>query len=484
MIDTKVKTKSVTNTQLVVATMAAFMAGGLAFASVPAQNRVAAAPKCGVNSYSVLSLARGCASGQFTGIDFACHDGSRHQHRPGVCTPLAQLKNTANATCANRCAGVPQPPVVEAGILSVGIDTAMPLFENDRYALAGTEKFLAGRVRLDAQHENIDIRDLTLRFSTTTLFSNIRDSIDTVSLYTSSNLSEDTLLATAGLRLDQVGDIWYHTAPLQNLRYQATKGVPSYLYIALNMNPIEPQFEFYMDSIPSTSFKILVHNNGNRMTGSASGNNIIPEVRNTLTNEISVTPVKVNVDSEFRGGDFVGGHQDIFSFRVTADSGENSDLNDNPPQVRLSQIQLELTTNVGTALSSNTSNLELCRVDSGNCIDLMTDRTLSDEVNQVRLVNLGNGTSTINFTYFRDRNGQIHVEDEFIEDGESVEFVVRGGFANTQDAFAQVRLLNLNNKGLSYATVFNNVRYHYFYDLRKDAPRNRDYPNIVGQSLN
>ena len=61
MIDTQVKTKQVSSTQLTVAALAAFIASGLAFAAAPAQPL--AAPKCGVNTSAVVTTIKGCAPG-------------------------------------------------------------------------------------------------------------------------------------------------------------------------------------------------------------------------------------------------------------------------------------------------------------------------------------------------------------------------------------------------------------------------------------
>ncbi len=473
MIDTKVKTKSVTNTQLVVATMAAFMAGGLAFASVPAQNRVAAAPKCGVNSYSVLSLARGCASGQYTGIDFACHDGSRHQHRPGVCTPLAQLKNTANATCANRCAGA---PVVQNGTLSLTVDNEYPAIRYDRYVLAGTDRYLATRIRLEAINEDIELNELGLEFSfdpnnPDVNTNNLLESIDSVYLYTNANLADNSRIGATAFTST--------TVVIENLRLRTNQNVPTYLYIGLRMKGVGSAVQ--NTAVPGSWFRVSPSFTRTLARGFGSDRSVTvrSQVGGNNSSQMMVNALKLmNVQSNFPEGNLVGGNQTLFSFSLTADAGENTDINGDLLRARLLNIDLQLTSDLATDLAQNISNLELCRSDSGNCIPLTTAAALSPQRVQVPLTNAVNPSNTVLFSPFADDS------DEFIDSGETVEFIVRGTVVNATDHFVQLRILNLDNEGLTYGYSLTGDDHMYsFSDIRQDHPRSANYPTVIGGAL-
>ncbi len=464
---TKAKIQVVTNTQLAVAVLAAFLAGGLAFAAAPAQNRVAAAPKCGVNSYSVLNFGKGCASGNYTGIDVGCYDGTQIQHRPGVCTPLAQLKNFATQACANRCSGA---PVVRNGVLSLNIDNELPALRNPRYALLGTEKYLITRVRVEAQNESIRIEDLALRFFPTlnhvpgnrnTFPDDITRSIRSLSVYGNGNLNDASLLARTIMAST--------TVVIEDIDYRVDAGVPVYLYIAAEIDPEAP---------PAAAFQVSVADAGHEALGMASGNDIVPQVGNTVSAETMINGIKfVDVSSRFPGGRLVAGVQNLFSFQVTAVAGVTDEI----IRARFMELDLRLRSDVATEESENISDLQLCRSDSGNCIPLRTVDPLTPQRTEVALTNLVNSTTTIfMMDAFRDS------EDEFIDDGETVEFLVKGNVMNVNEHFIQMRIANLDNEGLKYGFIyeFDDLSPdHIFRDIRRDSPRPAEYPNVVGSAL-
>ncbi len=500
MMQTKVKTQTVTNTQLATAVVAAFLAGGLAFAAAPAANQAAPVPGACVLSVATMVYTHAinrtrnlCPNNGYWGARFTCTDRRNDTVNVGVgnpCVTQEQIFAMAQAKCADQThACVPRnaiaaPPAVIAGTLLMQIDNNYPALSNDRYALAGTQKFLAGRIKLEAANENINLRSLAVLFSpnsVNTNLDNLRNSIDSIMLYSDPSMADAQLLSRA--------DFVSPTTTFENVTYTVTKDTPSYLYIALKLNSVGTAFDG--TAVPNSSFKIAVAGSGHNVTGVNSAAAISPATSDTKTNDITIVPIKIaDVSSFFEGGTLVGGNQTIFSFRVTADAAfgvvadvdRNTDEFGNMLSVHLLQLGLQLSTDVGTAIASNTSALQLCRVGSGQCIDLGTSggSILSATNTTVTLVNAGTGTSTINMSAF----AQDH--DEYVQSRETVEYIVKGTFSNTTDHFVQVRLINLNNKGLSYGvdTSGDGQDDYFFYDIRRNAPRGNDYPNITGRSLN
>ncbi len=108
-----VKTKSVTNTQIMVAVVALAIAGGLAFAALPAKkgnfalNEVAG--KCGVNS---IKLSQSCGKGSYRGIDVVCHDGEEFTFGgSSSCKPSRTWNQLAQNACVGHCAVPPEEVV-------------------------------------------------------------------------------------------------------------------------------------------------------------------------------------------------------------------------------------------------------------------------------------------------------------------------------------------------------------------------------------
>lgn len=485
MIDTKVKTQTVTNTQLAVAVVAAFFAGSLAFAAAPAQRPIAA-PVAGacvlseatmVYTHAINKTRQLCPNNGYWGARFTCTDRRNDTVNVGVgnpCVTQEQILAMARAKCADQTHSCVPRGSVAQGTLSLDIDNQYGQLVNDRYALAGTEKFLAGRIKLLATNEDMRIRDLVIKFSTNSPATSLIDltsSINRVSLYSDPSMADNTLLTMADFAPETL---------VQDVNYVVRNGVPAYIYIGIKLNSVGIDFD--STAIPSSSFKVGLARAGHDVRGLVSGNDIVPSVGATRSNDITITPIKItNVSSDFAGGSLVGGNQNIASFNITADAGRNTDLSGDIMRARLLTLGLQLSTDVGTGLASNTSALQLCRVDSANCINLGTPGTILSATNTtVTLVNEITGTSTINISAFPDES------DEYIDSGETVEFVVKGTLANTLDHFVQVRIVNLNNKGLSYGvdTDDNGQDDYYFYDIRKDAPRGNDYPSVISQALN
>lgn len=378
--------------------------------------------------------------------------------------------------------------IAGTGTLTITMDTDYPELKIDRYALAGTEKFLAGRVKLVANRENVQVNDLALNFiNPTTLASvvtsattTLDNAIDTVSLYSSPNMSDDSLLGTADFSA---------TTTIEDVDYEVTDGSTQYVYVGLKLNSFGTAVD---GTSASTSFRLAASVDVagfHDVEGVSSGDDITPTVTarasGNVSEEVTVAPIKItNVWSDFAGGSLVGGNQQIFSFKVLADAGRNTDTSGDILSARLGQVTLILSTDVGQDSGglhvSNTSALQLCRVDSGNCITLgvASGDVLSSTNTEAVLVDATTGTSSVNFAPFTDA-------DEYVDDGETVEFVVKGTFANVTDKFAQIKIDNLDSSGLTYSvdTTDDGTADISYTDVRKDAPRGTDYPDVTGESL-
>ncbi len=485
MVHTTSKTQTVTNTQLAVAVVAAFLAGGLAFAAAPAQQPVAA-PIAGacvlseasmVYTHAINKTRQLCPNNGYWGARFTCTDRKADTVNVGVgnpCVTQEQILAMARAKCADQTHScVPRGVAVAAtSTLSLNIDNNYLPLQNDRYALSGTSKFLAGRIRVQAQGEEITLRDLAIEFVTNTVNVDLPANIDQVMLYTDPSMADNTQIS--------ITDFQSSFPRFQDVNYRVNPAAPTYLYVGLRLNSFG--IESDSTSIPSTSFKIAVAQYMNSARGNNSGINANINVGNTRSNDITIAPIKItNVSSNFAGGAIVGGNQTLGTFQITADGGRNTDQFGNITKAHLLQLSLQLITDVGTGVASNTSALQLCRIESGNCITLGTPggQIISATTTIVTLVNAQTGTSSINISAFADSS------DEFVDSGETANFAVKGTLMNTNEHFAQVKIVNLNTNGLVYGfdQDDNEIDDYFFYDIRKDMPRGVDYPNVVVRAL-
>ncbi len=104
----KTKTHIVTNTQLMIAVAAAFLAGGLAFVSSP--NRQA-----DENSCSVVSMEYGerCRGSRYKGTSFVCSDGTTGMLSDELCRTTSKIQRMIEEACASRQCRVAPPVVVD-----------------------------------------------------------------------------------------------------------------------------------------------------------------------------------------------------------------------------------------------------------------------------------------------------------------------------------------------------------------------------------
>ena len=469
MIDTKVKTKSVTNTQLVVATLAAFMAGGLAFAAAPAQNRVAAAPKCGVNTYSVLSLAKGCASGQYTGIDFACYDGSQHQHRPGVCTPLAQLKNAANIACANRCAGVPQPPVVATGTAYIKTFNYRKTDYPGQFFTLGEPipAYLGIEIKAGVE-EDITVRDLSFDLSSGSYLS--EETLESVwtTMQDLQNLTVH-LYSSDGQRLRTTGpnptDV-AHRARVQfddiDLIIKAGESKNLYIGIESESKNTSTIFSFGFPTV--------------RATGRGTGLRI-ESVRSPVQGEqwpdYELLPVQLSVASDFENGRLLIGQEDIFTFTVSASENSNG-VNEEPVPTLLKHFVLAL----NKAEQTQLNNIELCRTPIGVCIPLEITSTSP----RGELV-LGNYENSYGIDIDAIEAANRPFFQEVPNDPNFLEFTLRADVIPGENGFIEARIIRGQFFGVRYSFDANANGLEDRYVDYISNYYNRNNPDIIGGAL-
>jgi len=473
MIDTKVKTKSVTNTQLAVATLAMFMAGGLAFAAAPAQNR-AAAPKCGVNSSKVVNVIKGCARGQYSGIDFSCYDGTRVQHRPGVCMTAAQLNAVAAAGCANRCNRPAVPPQVATGTLALAMDTDYiqntDFLRYPRYVLNGSRDIVA-RVRVTAgPQEPVTLRSLSLSLVDANI-ENLRQHVSSFSIFT------ENMMGNA------IGQMTVDEMLANDLNYQIPAGATQYLYIQANTIPVNENTASGtpMDNI---GFSLRLNDFQPTARGNTSGNNITPEIdTNSRSARIDIMPVIIsNLDfPDFQGGQLVAGNQTLFAFDPVAMGGENRTINGNIMKVALESLKIRVDTNL---LPQDFSNLELCRVESNECMALMFSSTTPNYLTSVSEFpdNLREDT----FIYVYDARDFRATQSHLIDSNEEAHFIVRGTVLRAPEgSFVQMRLSNVENRGLTYSFEWQEDGYPdgWARSLRINREFHPNYPDILGATL-
>lgn len=473
MIDTKVKTKSVTNTQLVVATLAAFMAGGLAFASLPVARQQAAAPKCGVNTYNVVSLARGCVSGQYTGIDFTCHDGSRHQHRAGACTPLAQLRNTANATCANRCSGVPQPPVVATG-------TAYIKTFNYRQTDYPAQFFTLGEpipahlgVEIKAGlEEDITVRDLSFDIFRGSYLSYENPNNLQTEWTTMENLESLTvnLYSSDGQRLLTTRPTRTNDAPRARVQFdnidliiKAGESKNLYLGIESESRSTSTIFSFHLPEV--------------RATGRASGARI-DGVASILQGDqwpnYELVPVQLTVASDFENGRLLFGQQDLFTFTVRASQNSNGSNGEQIPAL-LKHFVLALNKDAQTELN----NIELCRTPIGVCIPL--EITSTSHRGELFLGNYDNSYG-IDIEQIDEANRAFF--EEVPNDPNFLEFSLRANVIPGENGFVEARIVRGQFFGVRYSFDANangmDDRYMYYIS---NYHRANNYDIVAGRLI-
>ncbi len=97
-METKVKTQSVTNTQIAVAVGVAILAGGLAFAAAPRNKQKA--PACTVESVEWINSCS--KAGQYRTARYVCSDGSTGQAAGNGCRTTNKLQQVVDRACSRK----------------------------------------------------------------------------------------------------------------------------------------------------------------------------------------------------------------------------------------------------------------------------------------------------------------------------------------------------------------------------------------------
>lgn len=353
------------------------------------------------------------------------------------------------------------------GTLTAVVDTDYTGIKNDKYVLAGTDSVLVGRVKLQADNEDVMLEDLVLVSTSSASTQVVEETFSTVGLYSSPDLSAGSLLVEEDMT---EGDITF-----TGVDYTVKNGATQYIYIGVKVNSIGTSDDG--TATASTTVEFRAKDAGTTAQGVSSNDDINPTVsEGTWTNEVTVVGTKVEVSSTFADGNLSGGTQNIFSFKVKAMAGGNTDTDGEVLTSVLSQVKLQLSTDVGTASSSNVTGLKLCRVGSSeSCLDLETADTLSDSTTTVALQTSGD-SSVVNMT---DLSG----DDEYVDDGETVEYVVKATVSNVTDRYLQVTIVDLDDAGLVWGYDVDNGGVDFTHsDLRADS-RTSDYPDLVAGTL-
>lgn len=361
--------------------------------------------------------------------------------------------------------------VAGTGSLTVVVDTDLAALENDQYVLAGTDRALVGMLELQATNEDVQLRDLVLNVSSTgSTTSSIETTFDSFSIYDSAALTN--ALATVDATK---GDVTF-----EDVNYTVQDGKTQYLYIGAEVNPVSN--EGSGTALPDTFVKFRGEDTGTTARGVSSKGDLaasdVTVTEGTFTNETRVIGVAISASTSFADGVLTGGQKTFFTFQVTADANGNETTSTGDVlSAHITQMNLQLSTDVGTASSENVSGIQLCRRDVSRCISLNTVGTLSDTTTTVSLQTGSDG--------YVDVTDFTTASDEYIDSGETVTFELKATFSNVTDKFAQGSVQNLDSSGIvwGYDTDDDGTDEYSHTDLRLQ-PRPSDYPDVIGGALN
>lgn len=157
MIDTQVKTKSVTNTQLAVAVGVAVLAGGLAFAAAPQANN-------DVNACTVQTITFGdvCGRDKVRGASYVCSDGSSGRVTGSNCRTLTKIQQIVDRTCARlSCVGVAAVEPEQVAPVDVAPAQApivpVPNGAGEPAPVEGQPDLVIGDVKFDTKNQEVRI---------------------------------------------------------------------------------------------------------------------------------------------------------------------------------------------------------------------------------------------------------------------------------------------------------------------------------------
>ncbi len=453
MIDTQVKTKQVSSTQLTVAALAAFIASGLAFAAAPAQPL--AAPKCGVNTSAVVTTIKGCAPGQYSGIDVTCQDGSKMQHRPGICTSAADLNNFARTACANKCSAV---PIVARGTLSLDIlGQRQPL-----YILTNATSTETGTtLQIRTGDKPIRLESLGLALSEYSDLYTVASSINAIKLYEQRADGELTLKAV------KLFDDFVQLHPSLSISLLEPIVIPA--QTTLNWM-IVLDVKGLPDSIPGASFKVSLDTNpdAHRAIDTVTGERSILRFGNGISTPLTLSPGNLSLSTENLRANLVAGQQHIPGFGILHKSYEQEQ------DIRALLKTIKITMQTGGMNAENIQQLELCTLEEF-CIPL---QMLAGQIpGQYLLANQNSDNTSIDLTVFDDESANT------LGNGEGVTYFVRAvlNSAGEEGAFIQLALPEVNSTGITYEFDF--LDEEPFHQFIGSGIKTIDSRNIPGDAI-
>jgi len=427
MIDTKVKTKTVTNTQIAVATMAMFMAGGLAFAAAPAKNR-AAAPKCGVNKSTVVSVIQGCARGQYSGINYTCHDGTKVQHRPGVCMTPAQLNAVARVACANKCSSAPAPVAQQATLSLEIVSQSSPLFRltNTTSSITGTE------LQIKTGDKPVRLESFGLAFTNYNELHNVASSIHAIKLYEPGNYTPEGLKAAKVLGFENALHPSITIALDQPLIIPANTTLT--WVIALDIKPLP-------EANPGSSFRIALDDRAvaHRAIDNVTAGPARVSIGNGQGTMLTILPGTLGIIPEVipENQNLIPGQVHIPGFTLGHASYEPIDR-----QLTMNLLTTKIDLRIEGIASSSIQNIELCTLEEF-CIPLELWPSGNDGV--YPLINRGSGNTNIDLTAFADETAKT------LAVGENVTYYVRATVPEVgENALMQLNMREVNATGITY----------------------------------
>lgn len=364
--------------------------------------------------------------------------------------------------------------VAGTGSLTAVIDTNYTGLRNDMYVLAGTDKQLVGRVQLKATNEDVLLKDLVVFATSTASTSTLESTFGELMVY--SDAAMTTLLTSE--------DFTKGNITLEDVDFTVPADETKYLYLGVSVQSIGTADDG--TATASTSVTMRLEDTGTTAEGLSSKSDLasgdVTATEGTFTKAFEVVGSQItSVASSFANGNLVGGEQVFFNFSVTANSGDNTDASGDSLDAYLTRLNLQLSTDVGSSTSTeNVSAIKLCRLSTGNCIDLNTVGTLSGTTTTVALQTGTDG--------YVDVTDFTSADDERVSNGETVMYELRATFSNTTDNYAQGSVQDVDNGGIVWGyDVDSNSSAGLDYihtDLKRGEPRPSGYPDVTGGSLN
>ncbi len=350
------------------------------------------------------------------------------------------------------------------GTLTAVLDSNYTGLRNDFYVIAGTQKQLAGRVQLKALYEDVELEDLVVTVSSSwSNTSTVEATFDTLNVYADAAMTE--LLGTA--------DVTRGTVTIENVDFVVPADTTKYIYLGLNLNSVGTGDNG--TATPSTSIFLALEQTGTTANGVSSNDDINPTVTATEGNDIIVAGATVsNLATSFAGGNLAGGEQVFFTFAVTANAGSNTDNSGDDLDLYLTQLKLSLSSDVDSVTST-----KLCRVSTGNCLNIYQTTPVSSTVNNTTFYTPG-------ASGYVDVTGFTNSDDERVDNGQTALYELRGTFSGVTDAYAQGSIQDVETGGIVWGYDLNDdSTLDYIHaSLLQMEPRSSGYPDITGAALN